>query len=490
MENFAVSAEVAKAAQRKRQRFDDAFIGKAVSLARQLGSTAAAMQLNRDKTLPEPVPVNTIDKWLSRWRSEGEFWNKQRAKRGRPSVVSSVPEVHKEWERQVDGLRAQGESVTGRVAAVVARAVLDAKAPSLLARHGGAAIISQSTGQRLLAAAGKSYRKGTSSRVVPPVEDLENARDQFYKDVRDAFPNELPTLDMILNFDQTFHLYNPNRGFTWEKRGADRVPLRQSKEGFTLLPVISVMGIVGAQMIFGGLTEAVFPRVDPGPLLHFCHTESHWSNTQTTVALWQKVILPYVRARRAAAGNDDAPVLVLADAFSPHWCPEVKAIVEGENNIHYVCVPESLTHYFQPLDLGVIAAMKKSILRRKDDFLEKEVATALREGRAVVLSKSRPVLREKVTLWIKDLLVDPNICAERCCRTGFERSGVLRALYGADVAPNADVDSVIAPPTCDDCGELGQRYWELPGCEHFQNSDSAVLCGGCMANHNSLCERL
>ena len=272
MEKFAVSADVAKAAQRKRQRFDD-----------------------QHKALPEPVPVNTIDKWLSRWRSEGEFWKKQRAKRGRPSVVSSVPEVHEEWERQVDGLRAQGESVTGRVSAVVARAVLDAKAPSLLARHGGAAIISQSTGQRLLAAAGKSYRKGTSSRVVPPVEDLENARDQFYRDIRDAFPHELPTLDMILNFDQTFQLYNPNRGYTWEKRGADRVPLRQSKDGFTLLPVISVSGVVGTQMIFGGLTEAVYPRVDPGPVLHYCHTESHWSNAQTTVALWQKIILPYVR---------------------------------------------------------------------------------------------------------------------------------------------------------------------------------------------------
>lgn len=74
MEKFAVSAQVAKAAQSERQRFDDEFVGKAVGLARQIGSTAAAMQFNRDKVLPEPVSVNTVDKWLSRWRSEGEFW--------------------------------------------------------------------------------------------------------------------------------------------------------------------------------------------------------------------------------------------------------------------------------------------------------------------------------------------------------------------------------------------------------------------------------
>ena len=82
------------------------------------------------------------------------------------------------------------------------------------------------------------------------------------------------------------------------------------------------------------------------------------------------------------------------------------------------------------------------------------------------------------------------IYAQSAARSGFERSGVLRALYGADVAPHADVDLVIAPPTCDDCGELGQRLWELPECEHFSNIDNTVLCVGCLDNHNTRCERL
>lgn len=58
---------------------------------------------------------------------------------------------------------------------------------------------------------------------------------------------------------------------------------------------------------------------------------------------------------------------------------------------------DKLTHVFQPLDLGIIAAWKQSILRRKDDFVEAEARAAVRER----LTTSRPVIRDRVTAWIK-----------------------------------------------------------------------------------------
>ena len=83
------------------------------------------------------------------------------------------------------------------------------------------------------------------------------------------------------------------------------------------------------------------------------------------------------------------------------------ALVQETDAIAYIAVPDCLTHIFQPLDLGIIAALKNSVLRRRDDFLESEVRTAVRENRAVVLSKSLPVLRDRVATWIKEALVDP-----------------------------------------------------------------------------------
>ena len=488
MENFVVAAVAAKPSKRTRRAYSDDVIAAVVVSARHVGAANAAAQENRGKPKDEWIPEETVGTWLKRWRKEGNFWETERKKRGRPNVFTSVAGAHTEWERQVDALRGQGESVTARTSAVVARAVLSEKAPSVLEKHGGVMKMCLRTGARMLTAAGKSFRKGTTSRILPPQEALEGARDKFYGDLRDAFPEQTVALDMVLNFDQTMQLYSPNRGYTWEKRGADRVQIKSSKDGFTLLPVVSAVGVVGAQMIFGGTTPAVFPRLDPGPHLRYACTTSHWSDEQTTVALWRDIILPYVAAKRLNMGDPHAPAIVLADAYAAHWAPLVMKLVAEQQSIAYVAVPDSLTHLFQPLDLGIIAAIKQTVLRRKDEFMEQEVTTAIRENRTVLLSKSRPVLREKITLWIKEALADPIICAEKCCRAGFDRAGVLRVLVGSQMP--ADVDRLVAPPVCMDCGELGQPCTDVPNCVHFVNVDTAMMCAGCIDNHNTLCEQL
>ena len=96
-------------------------------------------------------------------------------------------------------------------------------------------------------------------------------------------------------------------------------------------------------------------------------------------------------------GKPNAPAIVLADAFSAHWTKAVTDLIAQETAVAYIGVPDCLTHLFQPLDLGVIG-IKQSILRRKDEFLEHEVQTAIREGREVVLSKSRTILRERLAM--------------------------------------------------------------------------------------------
>lgn len=486
MEDHAVPREVARSVKRKRQTFDDAMYEKTVTLARQHGSLVAAKKVNADRAPEDHITESTVRTWLSRWKKEGKFWESDRGKRGRPSALHAVPGASDEWEKQLDSLRAQGRSVTGRVAAVVARAVVEEKAPSLLERHGGAVKFSVATGGRLLAACDKSFRKRTSSRIIPPDADVEVARDTFYAQIKDAFPDDFPDPSLVVNYDETFHLYNPNRGYTWEKRGASRVQLTESKDGFTLLPVVAANAMVGAQLIFGGSTAAVLPRLPPGPFLQYAFTDSHWSNEGTVLSLWKEMIVPYINRTRTALGDDNAPALVLADAYPAHWSPRVTEFVASVQGVVYVAIPDSLTHLFQPLDLGIIAALKQTIQRRKDEFLEKEVATAVRENRAVLLSKSRPVLRENVTMWIKEAVADEHICAERCCISGFARAGIMRLLYGHDqVSP--DVDTVIPPRRCDECGELGFMCHELPNCEHFQNVESACLCDGCLHNHRNMC---
>ena len=157
----------------------------------------------------------------------------------------------------------------------------------------------------------------------------------------------------------------------------------------------------------------------------------------------------------------------------------------NDTNIAYICVPESLTHIFQ---LGIIAAIKSSIMRRKDDFFEGEAATAIREGRVIQLSKSRPVLRDRVVTWMKELLADRTVCGADCCRIGFDRAGITAALY--NILPANIELQLVAPsalPFCEECGEMGSKV-VTPDCEHFVHRDTAILCKGCVSNHISLCE--
>ena len=116
---------------------------------------------------------------MYRWWKEGNFWEVQR-KRGRKQLFEKAPaEARGEWDRQLDALRSQGEFVTGRVSAVVARAVLSEQAATLL-QNGGRFSVGQRTGRRMLSRSDRSFRKGTSNKILPAVEDLETAKDQFY----------------------------------------------------------------------------------------------------------------------------------------------------------------------------------------------------------------------------------------------------------------------------------------------------------------------
>ena len=123
------------------------------------------------------------------------------------SVLAGAVE---EWNKQIHAIREQGNSVTSCVSGAVARAVLESKAPSLLLRHGGNVKMSSRTGQRILEHEGKPWRKRTSSRMLPPIAEVIEAKDQFYGELRNI-PVVIPELD--INFDQTFHLFNPTRGF-------------------------------------------------------------------------------------------------------------------------------------------------------------------------------------------------------------------------------------------------------------------------------------
>jgi hypothetical protein len=149
--------------------------------------------------------------------------------------------------------------------------------------------------------------------------------------------------------------------------------------------------IFGVQLIFSGKTADVHPDVPGDGVLFYEHNATHWSNETTTLALLNDIIGPYVERVRAELQNPTAPVLVIADVFRAHWTPAVMQWFV-DRNIVYLPVPGTLTHLFQPLDLGAIAGMKGFVVGKKNEFMSGELRTAMREERVVLLSRSRPMV--------------------------------------------------------------------------------------------------
>jgi hypothetical protein len=110
----------------------------------------------------------------------------------------------------------------------------------------------------------------------------------------------------------------------------------------------------------------VHPTVPGDGVLFYEHNDTHWSNEETTLALCNDVIGPYVQKVRDELENPNAPALVVSDLFAAHWTAAVRKWFE-DRRIVYIPVPP-LTHLTQPLDLGAIAGLKNFVIGKKTNF--------------------------------------------------------------------------------------------------------------------------
>jgi hypothetical protein len=119
--------------------------------------------------------------------------------------------------------------------------------PSLLKENGGAFTFSDTTARRHMHSQGTKSRKASSDRVDPPLEEIRAMRDEFVGAIKNAFPDGPPDPRLVINFDQTWHAFDPHahQGKTWVKPDQVRIGLKKPRDGITMLPVLSLAdGIV------------------------------------------------------------------------------------------------------------------------------------------------------------------------------------------------------------------------------------------------------
>lgn len=133
---------------------------------------------------------------------------------------------------------------------------------------------------------------------MPPDADLCVTRDGFYDAIAKNSDGPPPP-ELVMNFDQTFHLYDPTHNFTGEKRGSPRAQLKEKRDGFTFVPVVSMATRRWSSDDFWRCTATVLPSSPPGDLLMYNYNATHWSNESTTIQLWEVNYTLHCKAKGA-----------------------------------------------------------------------------------------------------------------------------------------------------------------------------------------------
>ena len=81
------------------------------------------------------------------------------------------------------------------------------------------------------------------------------------------------------------------------------------------------------------------------PGFHVTHTDNHWANEETSIALLEEIIIPYVENIRQELGLEKQEWLLIAYVFKAQWTDRVKDTVSRSKG-KMEPVPSYWTSYF------------------------------------------------------------------------------------------------------------------------------------------------
>ncbi|EEB96328.1 hypothetical protein MPER_04553 [Moniliophthora perniciosa FA553] len=150
-----------------------------------------------------------------------------------------------------------------------------------------------------------SERKATKAAQKLPDNWEDVCEKAFLRRAQEIKEDDIP-IQLVVNSDQTFVIYNPGSQLTWAPRGARQVSLinADKKRGFTALLSISAAGyVLPIQCVFGGKTSRVCPSAKAPCYASAIQAgfrfvasgkpDNHWSNQETMQDFVDNILAPY-----------------------------------------------------------------------------------------------------------------------------------------------------------------------------------------------------
>ena len=279
-------------------------------------------------------------------------------------------------------------------------------------------------------------RKGTTGKVEPYEKFLEEEKFTFQRAIsRVVLHHDIPP-DIVLNLDQTPLSYVSPGKYTFCLKGSTAVPIKgvDDKRQITATFTVSATGsFLPIQLIYHGKTKRSLPNYAFPRDFHVTFTENQWSNLEEYLALFQKIIFPYLRAKKAELGYPEEQFsLIIMDAFKGQDNVEMRSLCL-ENNCELVIVPHNLTNKFRPLDITINQKAKKFISHKFNKWYAERVSSQLRKGISpgdVKVSLKMSDLKPLHAQWVLEMYSYLKHQKESIVK-GFEKAGITEALESA-----------------------------------------------------------
>ena len=147
-----------------------------------------------------------------------------------------------------------------------------------------------------------SKGKGTTGKIEPSKQFLLEVKLTFQRCISLIIQDHDVTKELILNLDQTPLSYVSPGKYTFNPKSAKTMPIKgiNDKRQINATFIVSMTRkFLPIQHIYGGKMHRCVPKFDLPADFNVTFSDNHWSNSEKSIELFQKIIFPYLKQAKA-----------------------------------------------------------------------------------------------------------------------------------------------------------------------------------------------
>ena len=208
-----------------------------------------------------------------------------------------------------------------------------------------------------------------------------SAVEPFQDELQELLESEQLTLDQLYNCDETGLNYRmlPNKTLAGRSE-KDASAMKKQKERVTWMSCSNATGMHKLPLVLIGksLNPRCFKNINKKALpVQYCAQKNVWMNSPIFSDWFHQQFVPAVTKYQNEKGLTGKALLLLDNAPSH---PDVTTLCSQDGTIRAMYFPPNTTALFQPMDQGVLEAMK----RRYHKALLQKLLLEDREGRSII----------------------------------------------------------------------------------------------------------